>query len=167
MHLLYVPVHFFHTCLFICSYVPVHFFIRTCAFVHTCLCICSYMPVHLFICACAFVHMCLFICAYTSGGQRSTLNTFLPPFSNLLLTTWSLTKPGACWLARIARQQAPGVLLSLSPQHWGYRYEAPDMDFIRMLGIEDKSPCSCGKYFTAWVSSPGLHSSYLVKIHLP
>lgn len=114
-----------------------------------------------------FFQMCLCICVYLhmeARGHRIPSSIILPThfWRHGLLLNQKL-----CWLARIAKEKAPGVLLSLPSWHWDHRHEPPDLDLTRILGIKNRSLCLCGNYFTDWVISPGFHSSYLVKVHSP
>lgn len=47
---------------------------------------------------------------------------FLQLFSIYSFETRSLTEPVAHQLTGLAGWQAPGILLPLTPQHWGYRH---------------------------------------------
>ena len=84
-------------------------------------------------------------------------------FSCYLFETEFLIEQGAHGLSRLSGQQAPGVPLTLSPQHWDNKDTPPHLAFYIDAGIKLKSSWLCDKHPTdrATYSSQSL-SSFIV-----
>lgn len=89
-------------------------------------------------------------CAWTCESQRWVSGLFLYCFPALFFETGSLSEAGAWQFSLGGHQQAPGFLLSLSPQHWAYRCMPPPTphSFILELEIALGSSCLHGRHLT-------------------
>lgn len=111
--------------------------------VHVCVymfwCMCFYACIYIYMCsdiclhvlcmhACLSICTCVLVCVCVCGSQRVTSGVFLYCFLPYVLR-WSLTKPWVHQMVRLSSQEAPGILLSLHPQLWGYRHVPPCLSF--------------------------------------
>lgn len=95
-------------------------------------------------------------CAYGSQKLTQTTSSIAPHLSFFFFFFWgsvSLWTWLAHWLARLAEQKTPGIILSPTPhQSWGYRHRPPCLSFYVCAWVLNSGPQD-------WVTAPAPTSS--------
>lgn len=98
------------------------------------------------------MYVCRYVCLCTRacGGQRSISGAILQEMSPSVIETRSLTGLELANLARLAGQQAPGILSSLLPEYWMF------------LEIKLRSSCLYGKHLTNHQATSKAHDLFFL-----
>lgn len=109
----------------VCMRLSVCLSVYVCVYVCVCACLCVWLYVSVSVCLCVYVCLCLclsvciYLCVCMSGGRGAEDKGRCQVLTNS---------------AGLAGPQTPGILLSLPPQCWDYRYVPPTPSFYMGAG---------------------------------
>lgn len=119
-------------------------------------------PLYVCVHVCAGAHMCaMYTCTHSYRGQRST-SALVPQVLFAWLWKQSLKGLGLTEQSRLGDQPAPGILLSLTPNHLDCKWVSAMLRFFVLfcltwvLWIKLRLQ---GRHFTEWTFFPDLYSS--------